>query len=454
MREPNTQQRAAIEARGHVFVSAGAGTGKTLVLVERFANAVCDEGVDVGSVLVITYTERAAGELRGRIRRELLDRGRDDLARELDGAWISTIHGFCHRLLKAYPFAAGLDPRFRVLDDSQARVLRGEAFEQALDEFCSGDDPRRLRLLATYGAGGLRRMLTGVYETLRAAGRPLELRLGEGPASAQRVEALREAARCLVDEEGNEEQRAQAARMLEVLERDRQAEDLLDLSEFATRGGQRERFASYEAARKAVEQAALDELATRDRDLLQDLLEGFARAYAGAKERESGVDFEDLQLTARDLLREHDEIRQKEAWRFRAVMVDEFQDTNRLQCDVIDLIAGDELFFVGDEFQSIYGFRHADVNVFRERREEAGSVLPLTLNYRSRPEVLAAVNHLFGSDFGDEFQPLAASGDFPDPVFGTPVELLVTDKASYTGTGTHWRRGEARSVARDRKSVV
>src|SRR5204863_524544 len=141
-----------------------------------------------------------------------LDRGRDDLARELDGAWISTIHGFCHRLLKTYPFAAGLDPRFRVLDDSQARVLRGEAFEEALGEFCAGDDPRRLRLLATYGAGGLWRMLTGVYETLRAAGRPLDLRLGEGPALAQRVEALREAARCLVDEEGHEEQRAQAAR--------------------------------------------------------------------------------------------------------------------------------------------------------------------------------------------------------------------------------------------------
>src|SRR4030095_9295705 len=182
--------------------------------------------------------------------------------------------------------------------------------------------------------------------------------------------------------------------------------------------------------------------------------EGFARAYAGAKERESGVDFEDLQLTARDLLRDHDEIRQKEAWRFRAVMVDEFQDTNRLQCDVIDLIAGGELFFVGDEFQSIYGFRHADVNVFRERREEAGSVLPLTLNYRSRPEVLAAVNHLFGSDFGDEFQPLAASGEFPDPVFGTPVELLVTDKPSYSGTGTHWRRGEARAVAQRVKELV
>src|SRR5918911_57137 len=194
---PNAEQRAAIDARGRVFVSAGAGTGKTLVLVERFVNSVCDDGVDVGSILVITYTERAAGELRARIRARLAERGRTDLARELDGAWISTIHGFCHRLLKAYPFAAGLDPRFRVLDDSQARVLRGEAFETALTGFCAGDDPERLRLLATYGAGGLRRMLTGVYETLRAAGRPLDLQLGGGPLLVSRLDALREAARCL-----------------------------------------------------------------------------------------------------------------------------------------------------------------------------------------------------------------------------------------------------------------
>src|SRR2546423_12564862 len=101
-------------------------------------------------------------------------------------------------------------------------------------------------------------------------------------------------------------------------------------------------------------------------------------------------------------------------------MVDEFEDTNRLQCELIDLIAGEELFFVGDEFQSIYGFRHADVNVFRERRAQAGSLLPLTRNYRSRPEVLAAVNHLFGSGFGDEFQPPAASGGVPGPGLGTP----------------------------------
>jgi ATP-dependent helicase/nuclease subunit A len=164
---PNAEQQNAVDARGLVFVSAGAGTGKTKVLVERFARAVCEEGTDVESILVITYTEKAAGELRSRIRAGLVERGRPDLARELDGAWISTIHGFCNRLLRSHPFAAGVDPRFRVLDESQGRVLRGEAFADALTTFCASDDPARLRLLAVYGADGLRRMLTGVYESLR-----------------------------------------------------------------------------------------------------------------------------------------------------------------------------------------------------------------------------------------------------------------------------------------------
>ena len=442
----NPEQQAAVDARGLVFVSAGAGTGKTRVLVERFARAVCDEGVDVESILVITYTEKAAGELRSRIRADLTARGRPELARALDGAWISTIHGFCLRLLRSHPFAAGVDPRFRVVDESQGRVLRGEAFERALAEFCAGDDPARLRLLAVYGTDGLRRMLTSVYETLRAAGRKLVLELGERRSLEECVEELREAARDLADET--------AQRALTLLEGDPRPERLLDLGDLRGRG---ERAAAYEEARRRVEQAALDELAAADRDLLQELLTAFAAAYQEAKDRESALDFEDLQLRARDLLRDDDAIRAGEQLRFRSIMVDEFQDTNRLQCELIDLISGDrcERFFVGDEFQSIYGFRHADVQVFRERREAAGEgVLPLTMNYRSRPEVLAVVNHLFGGDFGNEFQPLAASRAFPDPVFGPPVELLVTDKGSYAETDVHWRRGEARAIARRVRDLI
>ncbi len=453
---PNPEQREAIDAPGRVFVSAGAGTGKTAVLVERFVRAVCERGIDVDSILVITYTRKAAGELRTRIRRELRARGRHDLARELDGAWIATIHGFCNRLLKTYPFEAGLDPRFRELDEAQAAVLAGEAFDRALDEFCAAEAADRLQLLATYGTRGLRRMLTGIYETLRSAGRALVLELGDRPPLAARVERLRDAARCLADDvQATDLARANAARLLETVEGEPRADRLADLLEHRARG---ERAATYEEARRATEQAALDELAMRDRDLLQLLLEAFERAYGEAKQREGVLDFEDLQLAARDLLRGNAALREREHLRFRSIMVDEFQDTNRLQCELIDLLADGpgepELFFVGDEFQSIYGFRHADVEVFRERRTREGGGLALSRNYRSRPELLAAVNFLFREEFGDEFQPLAASGQFPDPVFGHPVELLITDKASYAGSGLHWRRAEAQHIARRVRELV
>ena len=465
-RTPNPEQQAAIDAEGLVFVSAGAGTGKTTVLVERFARAVRDRKLDIGSILVITYTDRAAGELRTRIRSRLQELGEHGLARELDGAWISTIHGFCLRILKAHPFAAGLDPRFRVLDGNQALVLQGEAFEEALHRFMEAGEGERSDLLSTYGARSLRRMLTGVYDRLRSAGRELVLELGEHAGLPAAVAAWRAEAEALA---GNDETgavaRERAREALGFLERERVPEELLGLKEHAAAGAGRVHYAAYEELRKAVMQAALDACAARDRDLLQELLERFAAAYTAAKERESALDFEDLQLRARDLLRDNPDVRRREAWRFRSVFVDEFQDTNRLQCELVDLITGwddadsggaEELFFVGDEFQSVYRFRHANVQVFRERRRAAGDALALTRNYRSRPEVLAVVNHLFGPDFGEDFRPLEAAGDFtPAPNGAGPaVELLVTDKASYKGSGTAWREAEAVHVAQRVRALV
>jgi ATP-dependent exoDNAse (exonuclease V) beta subunit len=448
----NEQQLKAVEATGEVFVSAGAGTGKTRVLVERFVRAVCDDGLDVQSVLVITYTRKAAAELRARIRSELGRRERFDLAQQLDGAWVSTIHGFCARLLRAYPFAVGIDPRFRELDEEQGAVLRGEAFERALEEFLVNREPERLRLLATTGSDKLRRNLIAVYERLRSAGRPLVLEPIAEPDLEAALDALHEAARCLLDDAGSTPNQQAAARG--ALDLPAEAERLVDLRHLRAGGP---RAASYEEARKELEQAAFATIASRDRELLQTLLGLFAAEYAAGKERESALDFEDLQLLVRDLLANDGRVREAEQLRFRAIMVDEFQDTNALQCELIDLLAGGpqkDVFFVGDEFQSIYAFRHADVSVFRARREGAAQQLPLTANYRSRPEVLAAVNYLFGSAFGEGYQPLAASSEFPDPVFGHPVELLVTDKQSYAGSGTHWRRAEAQHVARRVRELV
>jgi ATP-dependent helicase/nuclease subunit A len=452
---PNEQQRAAIEAHGTVFVAAGAGTGKTAVLVERFVRAVVDDGLDVDSLLVITYTERAAGELRARIRAALLERGRADLALELDGAWVSTIHGFCRRVLGAYPLAAGVDPSFRVLDEPQALVLQAEAFAAALERFCAADEPDRWRLLATYGAVGLRQMLVEVYATLRSAGRELVLESDARAPLQERIEALREAATGLRDDGGaSDQQQAAAAAALELLEATSLPERLLALADMKTRGP---RAAAFAEARDVLVAAALEELAARDRELLQELLTTFGEAYADAKDAESAVDFEDLQLRARDLLRDDSAIRARERERFRSIMVDEFQDTNRLQTELLDLLcegSDADLFVVGDEFQSIYGFRHADVAVFRERRSAAPTVLPLTRNHRSRPEVLAAVNELFGGEFGDEFQRLEPAQGADVPALRNAFELLVTDKAATAVAGVHWRRSEARHVATRVRELV
>jgi ATP-dependent exoDNAse (exonuclease V) beta subunit len=453
----NPEQLAAIEETGVVFVSAGAGTGKTTVLVERFVKAVLERGLAIDAILVITYTERAAGELRERIRTRLRELGRRDLAREVDRAWISTIHAFCSRILRSHPFEAGLDPRFRVLDESQARVLRAEAFQAALAAFCADRRPERLRLLATYGVRGLQTMLTGVFERLRSAGRPLVLDL-EAPAPLrERVAELRRvAADGLAAAGADGSERSALERLLEQVDEETPPERLRSLSELGTRD------AALTEAIEAVERAALEEIATRDRALLEELLAAFADEYGRAKARESAVDFEDLQLLARALLRDDAALRERIRFRFRAVLVDEFQDTNRLQCELIDLVAGGDspaetatdLFFVGDEFQSIYRFRHADVDVFRERRARSGGVLALTRNYRSRPEVLAVVNHVFSPEFGTEFAPLDAAGRFPDPSLGPAVEVLVTDKAAYRGSGNSWRQAEARHVARRVRELV
>jgi ATP-dependent helicase/nuclease subunit A len=446
-RAPNPEQARAIEESGVVFVSAGAGTGKTMVLVERFVRAVCERGLPVDSVLVITYTERAAGELRARIRDRFTELDRPDLAREVDRAWISTIHGFCSRLLRNHPFEAGLDPRFRVLDESQARVLQAEAFDAALAEFCDRRDPDRVRLLATYGAERLGRMLRGVFERLRSAGRPLSVEEGEGRRLAQQVAELEETARATLAAVGDDEGASSLEAALELTSPLPAPEHLLDLAELRVESSAPERYAGYNEALAAVEGAALEEVATCDRALLEQLLGAFDRSYAGAKARESALDFEDLQLCARDLLRDRPDVRERASWRFRSVMVDEFQDTNRLQCELVDLLGAEELFFVGDEFQSIYRFRHADVAVFRERRASSEGVVALTRNYRSRPEVLSVVNHVFGTEFGGDFEPLVAAGRFPEPLFGPGVDLLVTDKAAYRGTGVHWRVAEARHLA-------
>src|SRR5215210_4698535 len=157
------EQRRAIERRdGSLLVRAGAGTGKTRVLVERFVRAVLDDGVAVDRILAITFTEKAAAELKGRLRRRFLELEERERAREAESAWVSTIHGFCSRVLRANPLVAGIDPEYRVLAEADAARLSIDAFDRALEEFVLGAraGAERLDLVASYTPDKLQRMVT------------------------------------------------------------------------------------------------------------------------------------------------------------------------------------------------------------------------------------------------------------------------------------------------------
>src|SRR5205823_13954405 len=146
------EQRRAVDRRdGPLFLEAGAGSGKTRVLVERFVRAVCDDGVAVDAMLAITFTEKAAAEMKTRIRERFIGLGERERAREAEGAWVSTIHGFCARVLRTHPLAAGVDPEYRVLDETEASRIAIDAFDGALEDFLKRASGReRLDLVASY----------------------------------------------------------------------------------------------------------------------------------------------------------------------------------------------------------------------------------------------------------------------------------------------------------------
>ena len=186
-REPTPEQAAAIGVGGRdVLLEAGAGTGKTGVMVDRYCRLVCEEGVSPDAILAFTFTDKAAAELRARIRAELgrrADAGSEragELLGTIGGAWVTTIHGFCNRVLAAHPVAAGIDPGFRVLDAPEATRAAREAFDEALAEFLaaepiSGDmgpesARQREETVATFEVEGLRAVVAGVHAELRSRG--------------------------------------------------------------------------------------------------------------------------------------------------------------------------------------------------------------------------------------------------------------------------------------------
>jgi ATP-dependent exoDNAse (exonuclease V) beta subunit len=452
-RQPTPEQAAAIgAASGDVLLEAGAGTGKTGVMVDRYCRLVCEKRVSPDAILAFTFTDKAAAELRARIRAELARRADagEDRARELlasfGGAWVTTIHGFCNRLLAAHPVAAGIDPGFRVLDAPEAARAARDAFDEALAEFLADADPRREETVAAFEIEGLRAIVAGAHDELRGRG-VAEPQLPEPlpPDLDGALRRLAEAADAVLAEADPEDPKCDPVRRAaERLAEPGPPPQLDQLRAFRTESRAKPLAAYREAVEAAVSRSAEIGEGGEAYGHVATLLQLYSGRFGAAKERRGGIDFEDLQILAARLL-ERAEIGEAYRSRFRHLLVDEFQDTNRLQLRLVEALhgPGSQLVVVGDELQSIYGFRHADLDVFRAQRDEAerradAELMELSGNFRSRPEVIGAVN-LFGEALlGARYRPLRAGAPAPEdppPGPGPAVELLLTARDGWDSGG-------------------
>jgi ATP-dependent helicase/nuclease subunit A len=437
--------REALDAT--LFVEAGAGTGKTRALVDRFVALVMG-GAPVDRIVAITFTEKAAAELKDRIRGQLEEilAGDPDNERvkealdSLDRAQISTIHAFGQALLRSFAAEAGVDPAFAVQDEVLAdRRLqerwRGYLEELASDEAAVAVVDRVLNLgLTTRDLETLARELA---EKAHLAA-PLEASPLTAPAPAwPDVEALRTD---LLDALPNplpdgERLRPRLDKLLGLLEALRRApaerESVLAagvavLGQSFNNVGRADDWGSREAIGRLREtgrricDALRETLAACRSHALADLIPyvvRFAREDAVVRGREGTLTFDDLILRPRDLLRESQDAVRALRERYDAMLIDEFQDTDPLQVDIAlafatnpdsDAVEPGRLFLVGDPKQSIYRFRRADMAIYsltRDDIERSGGRFPqLTLSRRSRQVILDWVNAVFDSviDAGDE----------------------------------------------------
>ncbi len=451
-----------------LMVSAGAGSGKTFTVTQRVVHALCDKQADnhidsLDEALIITFTKEAAKELRERIKNLLLEEGRDDLALQTDNAWISTIHSMASQILKQNALIFGLDPAFDLITDDMVNIYTAQAYEIVVEAVKETGTPyqkaylasKQLAGIGSYGSSVKRdvenvlnriRSMPQGFETLvlpHATQSPVDLlrsivvaaedflsavltwsksgkneakiidALQEGIAAAQ--EYLELASTNLQNKDAWFDEMFDAASYLSLLTlfpsttlqyRDRQNEGRDQVLAWRT-------FFAH-AYYEALMCCALPEL-----QAIVDIAQAVDEVYHQLKGVDN-LDNTDLLVLLLKSFREHPEIAQRYRDQFKLIMVDEFQDTDKLQVAVIDCLAQDQrtnITTVGDAQQSIYRFRGADVNVFFDYRDELANnpiaqFVELPDNFRSHADILAFVEAIFSQQevFGEDFLALQAKG--------------------------------------------
>jgi ATP-dependent helicase/nuclease subunit A len=436
-------QLEAIEYRRlDACVVAGPGSGKTTVLVERYRALIKEHNFAPDHILAITFTEKAAANMKEKLAE--LFAHEPILLRDLESAWVSTIHGFCARLLRENAIAAGIDPRFMVLDARESDELQIACLNAALDELVAQRRAEVLELIeALQSPSSLVADLRNVYDGIRSAGKTIaEVRAMTNPGAdvtprgiAQTLLAL------LANWPANltPARRTQRADLLEWAHRLGTAGDLVagglirliqecPLHFNKVPESEKESLRAFQKGLTHLKATVVDSQTAHRRFLIFDALTRFDELYAERKFVRGALDFNDLERRAVALLRENETVRTRIRAQFLQVMLDEFQDINHQQSDLIDLVRADDVFFaVGDINQSIYGFRHAQPDIFHGYEAGITSAgkhsVQLLHNFRSRDPILRCVESLLNDTEGIVARALVAGASFAEK--STPsIEIL------------------------------
>jgi ATP-dependent helicase/nuclease subunit A len=477
-------------------ITAGAGTGKTHVLVERYVALL--ERCAIPEIVAITFTEAAAAEMRQRVRREVLTRPELQAHRaSVDDAIIGTIHSLCLRILREHPVEAAIDPAVAVLGEDEAELLRLEACAAAVDAAAEAADERTaiLGALGVFQTTQLLPSMVAARSDVSAAfavlpddpaeiAATLQQRVDEeceralGPLRRSTVEALDDLRPSVINPSDKlatvlEQARAalgepQEANTAEWWARLRAARDAIDL-----RGGSGKAWSISVAEARAVLRSVRDEIdeackqaqpwnefddeCVRALPGLRALFEDACGRYESLKHESHGLDFLDLEVAAVSLLEAYPGVTAAYRRAWRHLMVDEAQDVSGIQARLIRALAGEagvteerpRLFLVGDEKQSIYRFRGAQVRQFRELRraitDAGGRVLPLSASFRTHAVLVEQSNALFEYAFAEgEVTMERMSGRPGDPPEAPHLAVIPVERE---GTGQQKRLAEADLVA-------
>ncbi len=442
------QKIAAHTLDRHLSVTAGPGAGKTFVLVERYLEILRAKKASVENIVAITFTNRAANEMRQRVRDRIdsLLRTSSDAERQtwlrhkrtLEAGVITTIHGFCSRLLHEFPVEANIDPQFVLLDEHQAAMLLEAVVEEALADAIHHGDDTIVQFTQGTGRPALAGALVDLHKKYRGEGLSIEsvekltaanhARRGDYDAALKQLDAamaelfsahLTKAAdekrakaaqdwpalRAILAQPPNEKTIAAYTQAIEDFwsarpqKRSHPVIEKIDKLLFGDEPG------GNDCLRGILPAIGFDLLAREYSLALLKLLREIDRRLDVEKQKLSVLDFDDLQLRALRLLA-RPEVLTRVTERYRYFLIDEFQDTNGLQRDILTRLAlasGANLFIVGDRKQSVYGFRGADVDVFSEMtlaiEKAGGAQQPLNLNFRSQKPLIDAFNFLFAKIF-------------------------------------------------------